>query len=58
MKSEISRKDWEKYILGLFFGKNEPLLNCINRAYRDFSRTLHEYSTVGKKLHWKLKIYY
>ena len=47
MKSEITRDEWEKYILDLFFGNNEALLNCINRAYRDFNRTLHGYGSLA-----------
>jgi len=33
----------EQQIFQSYFGNNEPLTNCINRAYRDFNRTLHGY---------------
>lgn len=46
MKSQITREQWDKYILDLFFGTNKPLENCINRAYRDFNRTLHGISSL------------
>lgn len=46
MKSQITREQWNKYILDLFFGTNKPLENCINRAYRDFNRTLHGFGSL------------
>lgn len=46
MKSQITREQWDKYILDLFFGTNKPLKNCINRAYRDFNRTLHGFGSL------------
>jgi hypothetical protein len=40
--SIISRADYENYLVYLYFGSNTDLLTaCINRAYRDFNRTLH-----------------
>lgn len=42
--SKLTRSDYEKYLVYLYFGKNEDkdyLLNCIKRAYRDFNRTIH-----------------
>ena len=30
----------------MFFGTNKPLENCINRAYRDFNRTLHGFGSL------------
>lgn len=47
MKSQITREQWDKYILDLFFGTNKPLENCINRAYRDFNRTLHGFGSLS-----------
>ena len=46
MKSKITKEQWDKYILDLFFGTNEPLENCINKAYRDFNRTLHGFGSI------------
>ena len=38
----INRKDYEEYLFRLYFGDNNDLLAaCINRAYRDFNRTIH-----------------
>jgi hypothetical protein len=40
--SLISRTDYENYLIYLYFGSRSDLLTaCINRAYRDFNRTLH-----------------
>ena len=39
----------EKQIFKSYFGNNEPLVNCINRAYRDFNRTLHGYGSIINK---------
>jgi len=39
----------EKQIFESYFGNNEPLINCINRAYRDFNRTLHGYGSLSNK---------
>ncbi|HQI25334.1 MAG TPA: hypothetical protein PLV15_10850, partial [Smithella sp.] len=42
MKSDLTRQDWEEYLIRLYFGtKNDLIKSCINRAYRDFNRTLH-----------------
>ena len=50
LKSKITKEQWDKYILDLFFGKTESeddaLNNCINRAYRDFNRTLHRFGSI------------
>jgi len=38
----ISRADYENFLVYVYFGPNTNLLTaCINRAYRDFNRTLH-----------------
>ena len=43
--STITRADYENYLVNLYFGSDQDLLNaCINRAYRDFNRTLHGFS--------------
>ncbi len=39
--SIISRADYENYLIYLYFGSNVDLTSCIDRAYLDFSRTLH-----------------
>jgi len=39
----------EQQIFQSYFGNNEPLANCINRAYRDFNRTLHGYGSLPNK---------
>lgn len=40
--STITEKDQKDFLLFLYFGKNKNYLdNCIDRAYRDFNRTLH-----------------
>jgi hypothetical protein len=41
-KSILTRSDYVDYLVYLYFGSDPDLLNaCINRAYRDFNRTLH-----------------
>lgn len=42
----MTRQDWEDYLIRLYFGagksgKDDFLCLSINRAYRDFNRTLH-----------------
>lgn len=49
MKSTITKKDWNKYLLELYFGNKPPLVACIDRAYRDFSRTLHGFGKAENK---------
>jgi hypothetical protein len=40
--STLTRADYENYLVYLYFGSDQDLLKaCINRAYRDFNRTLH-----------------
>lgn len=37
--------DQYEYLLRLYFGrKGDPLSRCINRAYRDFNRTMHGFA--------------
>lgn len=50
MEPTIKRDDWNKYIFSLFFGSGDPLENCIARAYRDFSRTLHKIGIHPKRI--------
>ncbi len=39
----LTRSDYEDYLIRLYFGsETDLLLACINRAYRDFNRTLHQ----------------
>ena len=41
-KSILTRDDYEAYLIRLYFGKRDSyLLDCMQRAYRDFNRTLH-----------------
>lgn len=41
-KSTLTEKDCKEFLLLLYFGKNKDYLeNCLDRAYRDFNRTLH-----------------
>ena len=40
-KIVLNRTDWTQYLIQLYFGKGEPLSCCLDRAYRDFNRTLH-----------------
>lgn len=48
MQSKITKEEWEKYILVLFFGMGTQFLeNCISRAYRDFNRTLHGFGSIS-----------
>ncbi|MCX5847707.1 MAG: hypothetical protein NTW12_15350 [Deltaproteobacteria bacterium] len=38
----LDHKDYEEYLIRLYFGNSDDLLGaCINRAYRDFNRTIH-----------------
>lgn len=41
MKTAIKRKEWTEFIFGIYFDREDRLSNCINRAYRDFNRTLY-----------------
>lgn len=39
----LTRSDYEDYLVRLYFGSEaDLLLACMNRAYRDFNRTLHQ----------------
>lgn len=40
-KPVLTQADWTQYLIHLYFGKGEPLSCCLDRAYRDFNRTLH-----------------
>jgi hypothetical protein len=41
-QSILSQEDIENYLVRLYFGSiKEPLTTCLDRAYRDFNRTLH-----------------
>lgn len=44
MQSKTTQEQWNKYIYDLYFGIDTPLKNCINRAYRDFNRTLYDFA--------------
>lgn len=46
VNSIITRADYESYLVSVYFGSNPDLLTaCINRAYRDFNRTLHGFGS-------------
>lgn len=56
----INRKDYEEYLIRLYFGKSDDLLAaCLNRAYRDFNRTMHGFDKLKTKdqLHQKVLDY-
>lgn len=40
-QSVLTQADWTQYLIHIYFGKGEPLSSCLDRAYRDFNRTLH-----------------
>jgi hypothetical protein len=44
-----SRSDYEEYLVRLYFGDSDLLTACINRAYRDFNRTIHGLKQVTMK---------
>lgn len=48
-KSELTRADWEDYLILLYFGRSDYLVGCIDRAYRDFNRTLHGLGSLENK---------
>lgn len=48
-KSELTRADWEDYLILLYFGRSGYFDGCIDRAYRDFNRTLHGIGCLDKK---------
>jgi len=46
----IDRRDYEDYLVRLYFGKTTDFLECcISRAYRDFNRTLHGIAKTNEK---------
>lgn len=49
-QSILTRADYEDYLVTLYFGlATDHLINCIDRAYLDFSRTLHGLRMVETK---------
>lgn len=47
--STLTRTDYENYLVYLYFGSDQDLLKaCINRAYRDFNRTMHGFGKFEK----------
>ena len=42
--STLTRLDYEKYLIYLYFGSDPDLLTCINRAYLDLNRTMHGFA--------------
>ncbi|AYO14210.1 hypothetical protein D0812_07220 [Vibrio owensii] len=49
MNTTITQDDWKDYLFKLYFGKQEPLVACVERAYRDFNRTLHDFAKLENK---------
>jgi hypothetical protein len=48
--SLLTRSDYEDYLVYLYFDTSTSyLVGCINRAYRDFNRTLRGLRTVETK---------
>ncbi|MHB0988051.1 MAG: hypothetical protein ACYC3P_05205 [Bellilinea sp.] len=48
-RSKLTRTDYENYLVYLYFGSDQDLLKvCINRAYRDFNRTMHGFGKFEK----------
>jgi hypothetical protein len=44
MRTTLSRTDYESFLIQVYFGKSyfdQPFLACVDRAYLDFNRTLH-----------------
>ncbi len=51
IESRLSRKDYDEFLLVCYFGsKGDYLSRCINRAYRDFNRTMHGFGDLDEKL--------
>jgi hypothetical protein len=49
IRSTLTRTDYENYLIYLYFGSDQDLLKaCINRAYRDFNRTMHGFGKFEK----------
>jgi len=49
-KPILTRLDYEDFLICLYFGQeHDYLLNCINRAYLDFNRTLHGLGDLASK---------
>ncbi|SRR6266567_1258710 len=48
-KSLLTRADWEDYLILLYFGRSDYMEGCIDRAYRDFNRTLHGLGVMDNK---------
>jgi hypothetical protein len=46
-ESILTRADYEDYLIRLYFGGSPDYLQCcLDRAYRDFSRTMHGLSSI------------
>lgn len=49
-KTNLVERDCKDFLLFLFFGRNKDYLeNCIDRAYRDFNRTIHGFANNKNK---------
>ncbi|MFA7057373.1 MAG: hypothetical protein WC155_07420 [Candidatus Cloacimonadales bacterium] len=47
---DISKEEINDFLLFVYFGKDDSHIdNCINRAYRDFNRTLHKFGKLENK---------
>lgn len=49
-KTNLAERDCKDFLLFLYFGRNKDYLeNCIDRAYRDFNRTIHGFANNKNK---------
>lgn len=49
-KTNLVERDCKDFLLFLYFGRNKDYLeNCIDRAYRDFNRTIHGFANNKNK---------
>lgn len=49
-ETNLTQKDYKDFLLFLYFGKNKDYLEkCIDRAYRDFNRTIHGFANNKNK---------
>jgi hypothetical protein len=59
-ESILEEEDIKDFLLFLYFGRDKDfIMNSINRAYRDFNRTLHGFSKTPKKdkINVEVKLY-
>jgi hypothetical protein len=49
MYPDPSLDDQRRTLLTFYFGRSDPLVACVSRAYRDFNRTLHGLSGIANR---------